>query len=102
MKSNQIAYPKWTSWAGPVALATATAVGLGFSITQDASLPLRLTVGLVALLAAISAVWSYRVRAARRHFAALDAYADRELDRAQLERRTFPSKKSRAFSRGAI
>jgi hypothetical protein len=40
-------------------------------------------VGLLALAAALGASWLYRVRAARRFAAALDAYAERELARAE-------------------
>ena len=103
MKSNEVAYPKWASWAGSVALlAVAGTAGLGLWMWQGASLPLRSAAGLMALAAAFSAVWLYRIRAARRHFAALDAYAERELGRAERRRLTSPSKNNRVFSRGSV
>jgi hypothetical protein len=103
MKSNEVASLKGTSWAGSVALlATAGAAGLGLWMTQDASLPLRSALGLLGLLVAFGAVWLYRIRTARRLFAALDAYAERELHRAERRRLTSRSNNKRALSRGSV
>jgi hypothetical protein len=102
MKSNEIAYPKWTSWTVSVALAIAGAAGVGLWMTQGASLPLRSVGSLVALTAALSMVWLYRVRAARRLSAALDAYAERELDRAKRRRLRSPSTSKHVLSRGSV
>lgn len=102
MKSNEIAYPKWASWTGSVVLATTGLAGLGFWMLQDASLPLRVVGGLVVLVVAFSAVWLYRIRAARRRFAVLDAYAERELDRARRRRPTSPATFKRGLERSSV
>jgi hypothetical protein len=89
MKSNESANPKWASWEGPVALLTvAGAVGLWLWQTQGDYVPLWPAVGLLALTAALGAVWLYRGRAARRFLAVLDAYAEQELTRAGGGRRS--------------
>ncbi len=84
MKSNEIAYPKSASWLGPVALLAAVgAAGLGLGQTQGGyGLP-GLVIGLLALGAALGGIWLYRLRAARHLFAVWDAYAERELARAE-------------------
>src|SRR5579871_5122180 len=99
MNSYGVDYPRWTSWAGPVGvLAAVGAAVLGLWITQGASLPLRSAVGLAILVLASLAIWAYRIRAARRLFAALDAYAERELERAKRRRRATRSRNKRALS----
>ncbi|HEY7328980.1 MAG TPA: hypothetical protein VH592_15155 [Gemmataceae bacterium] len=102
MKSNEIAYPKWASWAGSIALAIAGAAGVALWKTQGASLPLRSVVGLALLTAGLSAVKGYRIRASRRLSAALDAYAERELDRVKHRRLTSPSRNKQVLSRGSV
>ena len=88
MKSNEGSQLKWASWAAAVGLlAAAGAMGLWSGQTHGAYVPLGAAVGLLALTAALGIFWLYRLRSARRLFAALDAYAERELARA--ERRTF-------------
>ena len=100
MKSNEAAQPKWTSWAGPVALLAATgAAGLWLWYTHGAYVPLGAAVGLLALTAALGVVWLYRVRAARRLFAALDAYAEKESARAERRPHTPSVTRKAAFSR---
>jgi hypothetical protein len=84
MKSIEGAYPKRVSWAWTVGLlAAAAAAGLALWQTHGGYEPPRPEVGLLALLAALGGVWLYRARAARRLFAALDVYAERELARAE-------------------
>src|SRR5262245_24621619 len=83
MKSNESAYPKSASWARPAGLlAVAGVAGVWLGQTHDSYVLLGLAIGLVALTAALGVVWLYRVRAARRLFAALDAYAEKEATRA--------------------
>ena len=87
MKSNEGTHPKSASWAGPVGLlAAAGAATTWLWQTHGGYGPLGLVVGLLALGAALGVVWLYRIRAARRLYAAWDAYAEKELARA--ERRT--------------
>jgi hypothetical protein len=82
MKDNEGARARWTSWAGPGGLlAAAGAAGLWLWQTDGAFVPLWCGAGALAL-AALGVAWFGRVRAARRLFAALDAYAGRELARA--------------------
>lgn len=103
MKSNEIAYLKWTSWAGPVALlAAAGAAGLWSWQAHSEYVLLRGAVGVVALTALFSAVWLYRIRTARRHFAALDAYAEQELERAEHRSPTSARKSDRHFSSSSV
>lgn len=103
MKINAIASAKLASWAGPVALlAAAGAGGLGLWMTQGASLPLRSAAGLAVLAALLAAAWRYRLRAARRHVAILDTYAERELARAERRRLSSPRKNNRRFSHSAV
>ena len=103
MKSNEIVYSKWASRAGPVALlAAAGAAGVWMWQTQGASAPLRSAVGLAALAAVFAAVWLYRLRAARRLFTVLNAYAEQELDRAQRRTPTSFRKSNRRFSRSSV
>ena len=88
MKSNEDNHRKGSSWLGPVALlAAAGAAGLWLWQTQGAYVPTGPAVALLALTAALGLAWLYRVRAARRLFAALDAYAEREGARAKPQRR---------------
>jgi hypothetical protein len=88
MKSNEDNNLKGSSWLGPVALlAAAGAGGLWLWQTQGAYVPPGPAVGLLALTATLAVFWLYRVRASRRLFAALDAYAEREGARAKPQRR---------------
>jgi len=99
MKNNEDTHPKSASWAGPAALlAVAGAAGLWLWQTQGAYVPL----GLLALTAVLGAVWLYRVRAARRLFAALDAYAEKEVARARRRPRTPSAAGNRAFARSNV
>jgi predicted membrane metal-binding protein len=83
MKNNESARPRSASWAGPVVLlAVAGAAGLWVGQADGADVPLRLAAGLLALAAALGVVLLFRARAARRLFAALDAYAEKEVARA--------------------
>jgi hypothetical protein len=103
MKSNEVAYPKWASWAGPVALlAAAGTAGLGLWLTHGAFVPLGLAVGLLVLTAALSVVWLYRVRTARHLFAVWDAYAEKELARAERRLQTASVTSARAFSQNSV
>jgi hypothetical protein len=102
MKSNEVAYPKWASWAGPVALlAAAGAAGLWLWWTPSAWVPLGPAVGLLVLTAALGVIWLYRVRAARNLFAVWDAYAEKELARAERRPAT-PSLNDSGFSRSLV
>jgi hypothetical protein len=93
MKSNEARQSKLTSWPGPAALlALAGAAGLWLGLTQGAYGPLALAVGLLALTAALGAVWLHHVLATRRQFAVWDAYAEQELARADR----LPHKASRS------
>jgi hypothetical protein len=84
MKRIASAHPKGVSWAGLVGLlAAAAAAGLALWQTHGGDVPPRPEVGLLALAAALVGVWFFRARAARRFFAALDVYAERELARAE-------------------
>jgi hypothetical protein len=76
---------KGNEWLALVALPAAGAMWLwqaggAFAAPWSA-------VGLLALTAALALAWLGRARAARRHFAALDVYAERELARARRQRR---------------
>ena len=103
MKSNEIVYPKKASWSGPIALlAAAGAAGLWLWRTHGAYVPLGPTVGLLALTAALGVVWLYRVRAARHLFAAWDAYAKKELARAERRPPTPSLHSNRSFSRSLV
>jgi hypothetical protein len=98
MKSNEIAYPKSAYWAGPIALlATTGAAGLGLWCTHGAGVLLGSAVGLLMLTAALGVIWLNRVRAARHYFAAWDAYAERELARAERRRPTPSLRGNRSF-----
>jgi hypothetical protein len=71
------------SWIGPAALlAAGAAVGGVLWQMQGASVLFWSVVGLFAL-AALGGGWLSRVLAARRLFAALDAYAAKELARSE-------------------
>jgi hypothetical protein len=99
MKSNENAYPKRAFWAGLVMLPVA---GLWLWQTQGGYMPLGLVVGLLTLSAAFGAVWLYRLRAAHRHVAALDAYAEKELARAERRPRMASSTRNRALSQSNV
>ena len=100
MNSNQSARPKWIYWAGPVTLLTAAgAAGLWLWQTHGEYAPLGWAVGLLALPVALGVVLLSRVRAARRFSAALEAYAEQELARAERRPVTLSSKSKRRFSR---
>jgi hypothetical protein len=102
MKRNEGTRSKSASWAGPVGLlAVAGAAGLWLWQAHGANVPLGPAVGLLALTVVLGVVWLYRVRAARRLFAALDAYAERELARAERRLHT-PLTSNRAFSRSNV
>jgi hypothetical protein len=80
MKNHEGAHPKSVSWAGPVALLGATgAAALRLWQAHGADARLWPAVALLALTAALGLVWLHRVRGARRFFAMLDAYTEREL-----------------------
>ena len=82
MKSNGDTHPTWVSWAGPVALLVATGTAAAWLWqTQGLHVPFQPAVSLLALMATLGVVWLFRVRAAHRLFAALDAYAEQELAR---------------------
>lgn len=82
MKSTWNGHAKRGSWVGPmVLLGVAAATGLWLWQTQAAYVPLLPAIGVVALMAIAGGYWFYRVRAARRLFTVLDAYAERELAR---------------------
>ena len=103
MKSNEVVYPRWASWAGPAALlAAAGAAGLGLWLTHGAYVPLGPAVGLLMLTAVLGVVWLYRVRAARHHFAVWDAYAEKELARAERRPPTSSLHSNRRFSRSLV
>jgi hypothetical protein len=100
MKSNAGVLPRVASWAGPVGLLTAAgAVGLG--LWQAGGTPLLLwpAVGLLVLMAVLGVVWLSRVRSARRLFAALDAYAERESARAERRRHMSSVARNRVVTR---
>jgi hypothetical protein len=102
MKSNKIANSMWTSWAWPATLlAAAGTAGLWLWLTHGAYVPIRSAVGLVALTGVVGAVWLYRIRAARRLFAALDAYAEQELDRVEHRPPTSSRKSSESLTRSS-
>ena len=87
MQRGADALPKGTSWAGPVVLlAAAGTAGLGLWATHRAGVPFWSPIGLLALTAVVGVVWLTRVRAARRLFMAVDAYAEQELARAKRSR----------------
>jgi Flp pilus assembly protein TadB len=102
MKSNEVVYWKWASWTASVALAAVGTAGLGLWMVQGASLPLRTVGGLATLTAALCLVWLYRIRAARRLSATLDAYAERELARTQRRLAGSHRKSKHAFSQGPV
>ena len=103
MKSNESAYPKSASWAGPITLlAAAGAAGLWLWRTHGAYVPLGPTVGLLALTAALGVVWLYRIRAARNLFAVWDAYAKKELARAERRLPTSSLHNNRRLSRSLV
>jgi len=84
MKTNDNANPKPASMQGPMSQwVVAGAAGAGLWQTQSAYLPLWAAIGAIALMAVVAVVWLYRIRAARRFFSALDAYAVRESARAE-------------------
>lgn len=98
MMSNQGGQTRSGSWAGPMALlAAAAAAGLGLWQTLGGHATLPLAVGLLVLAAALGVFWLYRVRAARRFVAALDAYAERELARAERRPHAPPPTGDRAL-----
>jgi hypothetical protein len=99
MKSNEIAYPKRAFWTGLVMLPVA---GLWLWQTQGGYMALGLVVGLLALSAVFGGVWLYRSRAAHRHFAALDAYAEKELARAVRRPHPAPVTRNRALSESNV
>ena len=103
MKSSQGAQPTRAVGAGSVALLAATgAAGLWLWPTHGAFEPFWSVVGLLALSAALGGVWLYRLRAARRLFSALDAYAEQELARAENRPSTSSNKSNRGFSRSSV
>jgi hypothetical protein len=103
VKSNKDSHPKATSWAWPVGLLAAAGVaGLWLWQTHDTYMSLGPAVGLLAPTAALGAVWLYRIRAARRLFAALDAYAEKEVARAERRPHTASVIRNRAFSRSTV
>src|SRR5262245_6175000 len=84
MKSNEGAHPRSASWAWPVGLlAAAGAVGLWLGQADAVDVLLPAAVALLALAAALGVGWLYRARKARRLLAALDAYAEKEVARAE-------------------
>src|SRR5262249_11404134 len=99
MKSNKGTRPGLAAWIGPVALLAASgAAGLWLWLTQAEYVPLGPAVVLLALAAVFGVVWLYRVRAESRFFAALDAYAEKELARAERRPPTDTVTGHRAFS----
>src|SRR5205823_4505008 len=103
MKSNTRARPRSASWAGPLALlAVAGAAELGLCWLPATPVPRWPGAGLLALAAVLGLVWLYRVRAARRLFAVLDAYAERELARAKPRGRTPSVIAATALSRSSV
>lgn len=103
MKSNEIRQSKSASWAGPTTLLAAEgAVGLWLWGTKSAYIPLGPAVGLLALTAALGAVWFYHIYASRRQFAIWNAYAEQELARAEQERQTPSLKSKRGISRTLV
>jgi hypothetical protein len=89
MNSIEGAHPKWGLWVGPVALLVAAGVaGLWLWLTQAAYVPLWPALGLVAMTAALAVAWLSRVRGANRRFAALNAYAERQLAGTRRRRHT--------------
>jgi hypothetical protein len=103
MKSNENNHSKSASWAGPVALlAVAGTAGLWLWQTHAAYVPLGPAVGLLAFTAALGMAWLYRIRAARRLFAALEAYAEKEAARAERRRHTPSVTSNRVFSRSNV
>jgi hypothetical protein len=102
MRRNEGSHPKPASWAGPVVLlAAAGAAGLWLWQTHGADVPRWPAAGLLAL-AALGVVWLYRIRAARRLFAALDAYAEKEVARAERRPHTVSVIRNRAFSQSNV
>lgn len=102
MKSNIVAYRKWASWIGLVALlAAGGTAGLWLWQSHGASMPLRLAVGLIVLMTVCGAIWFYRLRSDRRLFAALDAYAEKELDRAERRPSRIAGKSNHSFTRSS-
>ena len=88
---------------GPVGLlAAAGAAGLWLWQTHGASLPIGLAFGLLALTAALAVIWLYRIRASRRLIAALDAYAEKEVARAERRLHSASVANNRALSRSNV
>jgi len=74
------------SLLGPVALlSSSAATGLWLTFARDGG-QMLLSAALLALTASLGTVWLVRARAVRRLNAAVEAYAERELARAQRRR----------------
>jgi hypothetical protein len=103
MKGNAVASARSWVWLPVALLAAAGAAGLWLWLTHGASVPLRLGLGLLALTAAVALVWIYRARrAARRFWAALDAYAEKEMARAERRPRVPTALRRRTASRAGV
>jgi hypothetical protein len=83
MENNWIGRRTPTSLVWPAALLGA--VGLWFWLAHGGSVAVLPGAAALVLAAILGIVWLSRARAARRFNAAVDAYAEREIDR---ERRT--------------
>jgi len=64
-------------------LGAAAVVGPWLWLAPGVSVPALLGSAVIALTAVFAIVWLFRLRAARRLIAALDAYAEREIARAR-------------------
>jgi hypothetical protein len=103
MKRDEGGRPKPASRAWPVGLlAAAGAAGLWLWQTPGTDVPVWPAVGLLAPTAALGVVWLSRIRAARRLFAALDAYAEKEVARAERQPHTVPVLRNRALSQSNV
>jgi hypothetical protein len=73
------------SQLGPaVFLGAGAAIGLWLWPTWGDRVQVLLASALVAFVAALGLVWQYRIHAARRWSAVLNAYAEREMARSRL------------------
>jgi hypothetical protein len=100
MTGNEVTHPRSASWAGLAALlAAAAAMGLWLWRAHGASVLLLSAVGLLTLTVALGVYWLDRIRGARRLRSALDAYAERELARAEGRRPAVAGKRLRARQR---
>src|SRR5262245_55997694 len=95
MKNNRIGRRTPTSLVWPVPLLGA--VGFWFWLAHADGVAALLGAAALVLTATLGIVWLSRARAARRFNAALDAYAEREIDR---ERRRSGPQRVRVVSTG--